>query len=147
MPNKAINAQIADVIFSLSRMMKDEKMLQSDTSQLTILQLYALIFISKQESVTMTEVAKQFKITLPTATALSDKLFKSNLIARQNDSSDRRIVKLVLTKKGKDLLAQAMSHRSAKINKMLSYLHQEEKEQLLHIMQTLVQAIQKNNEK
>ena len=147
MTSKALHNQIAEAMFTLTRTMKDEMTFDSDTSQLTVLQLQALIFVAKEESVTMTEVANKFKISLPTASALSDKLVKTGLITRQNDETDRRIVKLVLTEKGKSLLTEAMKQRTIKIDKMLSYLPQTEKEQLLHIMQSLLQNIQKNNEK
>ena len=72
---------------------------------------------------------------------------KADLIKRQNEKTDRRIVKLVLTKKGDSLLAEAMKQRTKKIDKMLSYLPQKEKEQLLQILKSLMQNIQKNNEK
>jgi DNA-binding MarR family transcriptional regulator len=147
MKYKVINDQIAEVMFTLSRSMKDGMKFDSATSQLTVLQIHALLFISKHEKVTMTEVSKQFEISLPTATALSDKLVRSNLIERRNDTSDRRIVKLVLTQNGNDLLAEAMKQRRTKVNNMLSYLSEKEKEQLLQIMTTLVTNIQKQNEK
>jgi DNA-binding MarR family transcriptional regulator len=147
MNDKVTNDKIAEVMFTLSRTMKDGMKFDSATSQLTVLQIHALLFISKHENVTMTEVAKQFDISLPTATALSDKLVKAGLITRQDDPNDRRIVKLVLTQVGDDLLTEAMKQRRIKVNKMLSYLTLEEKQQLLHIMQRLLGGIQKNNEK
>jgi DNA-binding MarR family transcriptional regulator len=147
MTSKALHDQLAEVMFTLARTMKDGMTFDSDTAQLTVLQLQALIFVCKQESVTMTEVANKFKISLPTASALSDKLVNASLIKRENDKTDRRIVKLVLTEKGTALLTEAMKQRTIKIDKMLSYLPQKEKEQLLHIMKSLLQNIQKNNEK
>jgi DNA-binding MarR family transcriptional regulator len=147
MNDKVINEQIAEVMFALSRSMKDGMKFDSATAQLTILQIHALMFIAKHEKVTMTEVAKQFDISLPTATVLSDKLVKAGLIGRQNDQNDRRIVKLVLTKEGNDLHSKAMKQRTTKFNNMLSYLSIEEKQQLLHIMQRLVGGMQKHDEK
>jgi DNA-binding MarR family transcriptional regulator len=147
MKDKGNNDQIVLAMFTLSRSMKDGMKFDSATAQLTLLQIHALMFIDKHEQVTMTEVAKQFDISLPTATALSDKLVRAGLIARQNDANDRRIVKLVLTQKGNDLLTKAMRQRSTKVSKMLSYLSSEEKQQLLHIMQRLLAGIQKQHEK
>jgi DNA-binding MarR family transcriptional regulator len=147
MNDKTINDQIADVMFTLSRSMKDGMKFDSATAQLTVLQIHALLFISKLENVTMSEVAKQFDISLPTATSLSDKLVKAGLITRQNDLKDRRIVKLALNQEGNDLLSKAMKQRRLKVNKMLSYLSAKEKQQLLHIMERLLSGIHKQNEK
>lgn len=143
MTNKALNEQIAEQMFALSRVMKEEMTFDSDTAQLTILQLQALIFIKRNGEVTMTEVATQFGISLPTATALSNKLVSGKFIKRVNDATDRRIVKLILTPKGDEMLQTAMKQRNAKINTMLSYMSQREKEQLLKIMNNLVTNIQK----
>ncbi len=138
-----LNDEIAELIFALSRKLKDEMSFDSDTAQLTILQIHALIFIHKLGSITMTEIANHFKISLPTATSLSNKLVTTKLITRQNDKEDRRIVKLVLTQKGEELLKEVMKQRNQKITRMLSYLSQEEKLQLLYIMKNLVANIQK----
>ena len=147
MNDKVVNDQIAQLMFTLSRSMKEGMKFDSATAQLTLLQIHALMFIGKKENVTMTEVAKQFDISLPTATALSDKLVRAGLISRQNDAHDRRIVKLVLTNEGTNLLTKAMRQRRTKITKMLSYLTAEEKKQLLHIMQQLTGGMQKQHEK
>lgn len=142
MKDKALNDEIAANIFSLSRFMKDEMAFDSDTAQLTLLQIHALIFIKKNNTVTMTEVANQFNISLPTATSLSNKLVSAKLIKRQNDKNDRRIVKLILTEKGEKLLKEAMEARSKKINTLLSYIPKKEKEELLKILKNLLVHIQ-----
>ena len=143
MTDKVLNEQIAECMFMLSRLMKEEMTFDSETAQLTILQLQALLFIKRNEAVTMTEVATHFGISLPTATSLSNKLVTAKLITRENNTTDRRIVTLVLTPKGKDLLIKAMKYRSAKLQTMLSYMSLPEKEQLLDIIKNLIANIQK----
>jgi len=147
MSDKQFNDQIVEVMFTLSRKLKDEMTFDSKTSQLTILQLQTLIFINKQETVTMSDVAKKFKITLPTATSLSDKLVKSELVERTHSVSDRRVVTLQLTIEGTRILNEAMKQRRVKATKLLSYLSEDEKVSLLKIMKSLLDTIQKNNEK
>jgi len=99
MTNTAINDQLAEAMFALSRSMKEEMTFDSDTLQLTVLQLQTLIFIKKHKDVLMGDIADQFNISLPTATVLSDKLVNLKLIQRAKDESDRRIVKVFLTEK------------------------------------------------
>lgn len=143
MTGNALNEEIAESMFTLSRLMKEEMTFDSETAQLTILQLQAMIFIKRNEAVTMTEVANHFNISLPTATSLSNKLVAAKLITRKSSNRDRRVVTLILTLKGKDLLLQAMKYRNAKLQTMLSYMSLEEKEQLLTIIKNLIRNIQK----
>ena len=147
MANTGINDQLAEIIFAIPRIVKEEMAFDSDTSQLTVLQLQALIFIKRKKIVSMGDVASQFKISLPTATVLSDKLVNTGLIKRIRSEKDRRIVDVSFTEKGENLLKKAMKQRHQKINKMLSYLSLEDKKQLLRILKNFSVNIQKTYEK
>ncbi len=147
MTNTVLNYQLIEVIFSLSRTMRDEMKFDSDTSNLSVVQLQALIFIKKKNIVSMSDIAGQFNTTLPTATSLSDKLVRQNLVQRQQGVSDRRVVNLSLTEQGENLLKEAMVQRHQKINNMLFYLSTEDKEQLLKILKNLTAKIQESYEK
>ncbi len=142
-----INDQLAEIIFSFSRVMKEEMTFDSETSQLTVLQLQALILIKKKKILSMSDIADQFKISLPTATVLSDKLVKTKLVKRARSKSDRRIVNVLLTEKGEVVLTKAIRQRHQKINKMLSYLSLKDKRQILRIMKNLSGKIEKAYEK
>lgn len=147
MSNTSLNNQLAEVIFSISRTLRDEMTFDSSTYQLTLLQLRALIFIKKQKSVSVSDLAAQFRTTLPTATSLSDKLVKLKLVLRKQNLTDRRIVKISLTKKGKNLLKKAVKEKDKKINKMLLYLSAQDKKELFRILNNLLLAIKKTYEK
>lgn len=142
-----INDQLAETIFALSRSMKEEMTFDSDTLQLTVLQLQALIFINKNKAVLMGDIANHFDISLPTATVLSDKLVKAKLIKRNRNKKDRRIVNVSLTEKGKTLLKKAIKQRHQKINKLLSYLSVNDRKKLLSILENLSVNINKSYEK
>ena len=147
MTNTAINDQLAETIFALSRNMKEGMAFDSDTLQLTVLQFQTLIFVKKHKDVLMGDIADQFNISLPTATVLSDKLVNLKLIQRTKDENDRRIVKVSLTEKGIELLKKAMKQRHQKISKTLAYLSSEDKKQLLRILENLSVNIKKAYEK
>lgn len=59
-------------------------------------------FINEEESVIMREVASFLSVPLSTATWVVDKLVKKRYLKRFNSPEDRRVVKVELTKKGKD---------------------------------------------
>jgi MarR family transcriptional regulator, organic hydroperoxide resistance regulator len=147
MTSTNINDQLTETIFAFSRIMKEGMAFNCDTAQLTVLQLQALIFIHKKKNVTMGDIAEKFKVSLPTATVVLDKLVNIGIVTRDRNETDRRIVNVLLTEKGEDLLKHAMKQRHQKINKLLSYLSLKHKKQLLNILNSLAINIKKSNEK
>lgn len=91
----------------------------------------------------MGDVAEYFHIELPSATSLLNKLCDQKLVERHEDENDRRLVMISLTNEGKKLLQQAMNQRRKKLEKTLSYLSEKEKNELLNIMKTLNNKLQK----
>jgi len=142
-----INDKLLEVFFEVSRGIREEMAVDCQTAQLTVLQLQALIFINKKKSLSMSDAAEMFKISLPTATVLSDKLVNFGLVQRDESKTDRRIVNISLTEKGKSLLKKAMKVRHQKINKTLEYLSLEDKKELLRILGNLSSSIKKAYEK
>ena len=125
---------IFDKIFNLYRCFKKDFNLQSDILNLTMIQMHALFFIKHNPKSQLTDLAGTFKITLPTATALTEKLVKLNLIKRVNDKTDRRVIHFYLTKKGEDIFKQIKNKRNNIICSFLNRLNLEEKEELLKIL-------------
>lgn len=85
----------------------------------------------------MGDISAHFSTTMPTATALVDKLITAKLVQRENDAKDRRIVKINLTKSGEKLLIEVKKQRSTKMKKLLSYLSKQDKLELLRILEVL----------
>ncbi len=146
MRDKAINTQIIEKMFLLSRLMKEGITFKGKVANLTLLQLQALTYIKSRKEVAMSDLAAMFAISLPTATVLSDKLIKEGFVKRVRSTKDRRVVNLVLKEGGKELLQTGLKQRNAKLEQMLSFLTQAKKEQLLEILSALLASIQTNNE-
>lgn len=147
MPTDKKTIQLAEVIFRTSRMMREHMGFKSEVGNLSMLQLQALLFLKKHPSVSMHEIADNFKIELPSATSLIETINKVGLVERKVDSQDRRIVRILLTEQGKTLLKQATKMRTKKIANILSYLSNEDKNDLLRIMQKLLENLEKVYEK
>jgi DNA-binding MarR family transcriptional regulator len=141
--------ELVEMIFKATRLMKDEMSFTNDLTHLSILQIQTLVFLkqNKNKDVSMTDLADYFRIELPSATSLINKLCDQKLVARHADKKDRRLVIIILTGKGKKLLEQAMNQRRKKLEKILSYLSEKEKADLLNIFRTLGDKLQKQNEK
>jgi|SRR5579883_775811 len=147
MSNNELNNNLVEEIFKFSRHMKEQMCVDSELMRLSMLQLQALVFLKKNERAQMSEIASHFNIELPSATSLINKLCKLNLVARKADENDRRMVRIELTKQGKELLEQAMIERSKKIKKTLSYLSESDRRELLRIMKKVTDTIEKEYEK
>jgi len=141
--------ELVDMLFKISRLMKEEMSYTNNLTHLSILQIQTLIFLkqNKDKKVTMSDIAQYFHIELPSATSLLNKLYEQKLVDRLSDDKDRRLVIIVLTDIGRTLVEQAMSQRRKKLEKTLSYLSEKEKNDLLGIFKTLNDRLQTQNEK
>lgn len=136
-------AEIVEMMFKVSRLMKNEMSYTNNLVHLSILQIQALCFLNQNKKVSMSDIAGYFRIELSSATSLLNKLYDQKLVERHEDAKDRRLVLITLTSDGKKLLERAMSQRKKKIEKILSYLSAKEKNELLLILKTLDNKIQK----
>jgi DNA-binding MarR family transcriptional regulator len=127
--------------------MKETMSFSSDFANLSLLQIQALIFIKRNERVQMSEIAQNFTIELPSATSLVNKLCILKLVERKSDESDRRLVRIVLTRKGEEMLEKVMNERSKNIRKNISILSEDDRKDLLRITKTLLEQMQKMYEK
>lgn len=133
--------ELVEQIFQLSRFMKQEMSFTHNLIHLSILQIQTLIYLNQNKEVSMSDIANNFHIELPSATSLLNKLYDQNLVERQEDIKDRRLVVVKLTEKGNILLDEAMNERRKKLGKMLSYLSEKQRNDLVSILATLNQKL------
>jgi DNA-binding MarR family transcriptional regulator len=67
---------------------------------LTTAQLRVLFLVRESPGVTAGELAHRLAVTPPTISGIVDRLVKLNLIRREDDESDRRLVRNLLTEPG-----------------------------------------------
>jgi DNA-binding MarR family transcriptional regulator len=133
------NNQILEAMFKLVKDFKGSISNSFEHSHPTILQCQALECVKKKAGMHMGDIANHFSTTMPTATALVDKLIAANLVRRENDVKDRRIVKISLTKSGEKLLKEVEKQRANKMKKLLFYLSKQDKLELLRILRVLAE--------
>lgn len=114
---------------------------------LTIQQFAVLNIIHHLDCPKMTELAAELNVTMGNVTALADRLIKQKYINRQADASDRRVVRVGLTARGKDLIQRAEERKRKTMELMLNKLAPADRHQLLKIMEKLVSAINKEKGK
>jgi DNA-binding MarR family transcriptional regulator len=141
---KDTTVELGEMMFKVMRLMKEEMSYTDSFVHLSILQIHTLFYINrnKDKQVTMSDIAKNFNIELPSATSLINKLCDQKFAERYFDLKDRRLVLIRLTRDGEKLMEQAATQRNKKIEKFLSYLSEKEKSDLLNIFKTLYNGLQ-----
>jgi DNA-binding MarR family transcriptional regulator len=86
------------------------------------------------------EVARGLGVTLPTVTAVMDKLVERGLVRRDEDPLDRRQHVCRLTTDGQSLLHRLMAGRRAFTHALLEHMDEDELEAFLAGMQVLLAA-------
>ena len=135
--------KLIETLFEISRFMKQEMSYTGNLTHLSILQIQTLVFLNQNKNVSMTDIAGHFHIELPSATSLLNKLCDQKLVERTEDEQDRRLVIIALTSEGKTLLRQAMQQRKVKIQKILDFLSEKERTDLLSILETINMKLRK----
>jgi|GEM_PF-4090275 len=132
-----INREISEVIFSIYRKMKKNFQTIKDNN-LTMIQLHALVFIKENKHCQLTDLAKSFSITLPTANSLVEKLVNLNLVSKTHDKNDQRVIKLKITKKAETLIKKMMQEKERCFADLIDRLDNKEKENLLVILKKII---------
>ena len=91
------------LVFRTARGMK--KLLDSRLSEFNITSSQASVLntLNSQNGLSLSDVGKRVHLDKPAMTGLADRMEKDDLVKRKRISSDRRVIQLVLTKKGRDL--------------------------------------------
>ena len=91
----------------------------------------------------VSEVARGLGVTLPTVTAVMDKLVERGLVRRDDDPVDRRQHVCRLTADGSALLHRLMAGRRAFTQALMDHLDDDELEAFLRGMQVLMSAAER----
>ncbi|NQT83603.1 MarR family transcriptional regulator [bacterium] len=108
-------------------------------------QLICLLAISEEEPVTVSKLAKKNFISPSTLIGILDRLDYKGLIGRSRDTRDRRIVNVILTESGKDLIRNAPSPLQDKLTQALNRLPETEKAAIAESIELVVKMMDVDN--
>lgn len=111
------------------------------SGQITISQFLALSLMNNKGQVKMKDIAKDFNISLPAATGIVQRLFNLELVKRVDDKADRRVIRIVVTPKGKKIVEQISAKRKELIGSIFGKLSEKERENYLQILRKLKKII------
>lgn len=110
-------------------------------------EILALEFISNSsgKEVIMSKVAKGLGISFSMATKVVDHLVERNLVDRDRNQEDRRVVRLSLTNGGKEIVIAYEKQKKNYFGKMLSLLTETEQEILNLAFEKIASSMSKND--
>ncbi|MGH9296863.1 MAG: MarR family winged helix-turn-helix transcriptional regulator [Acidimicrobiales bacterium] len=117
-----------------------QRELRDELNAVTIHQMAVLGVLRDHDSVSMRDLSKQLEVSESASTAVIDRLVRQELVVRKSDPDDRRVVRLSLSGKGRQLLDKVHRAASKKTSTLLAALSDHQLVQLVNILETLRHA-------
>ena len=121
--------------------LQSHKKLEDDlaTAGLTAPQFYVLATIGYAGGLPFGEIGAKMMVTVSNLTGIVDRLEEKNLVVRQRDASDRRVVRVVLTDKGAKLYKSTIPLFEKSVEKIFAGLGKPDQKELSAILRKLNQ--------
>jgi DNA-binding MarR family transcriptional regulator len=105
---------------------------------LTLPQFRALVYLSRRQGSSLSDVAEHLGLTAPSTSVMVDGLVSRGLVARQVHPDDRRRVILALTPAGQAAMESAHEMTENRLAERLEDLPEPERAAIVQAMQALV---------
>ncbi|WIV10495.1 MarR family transcriptional regulator [Proteiniborus sp. MB09-C3] len=107
-------------------------------------QFIALQYLVSNKQLTIGELSQRMSLACSTITDLIDRMEKSELVIREKDEQDKRVVRLIAQPKGHDIVKQVLEKRREYLSEKLSGLSDNDKDVLLKNLKYLYEAMTEN---
>ncbi len=97
-------------------------------------QMVALHHAAQRGEVPVSEIARLLNISNSSASVLLDRLIRQKLMTRRQDQKDRRVVRVGITAKGRQVVSQIMSQKRRSIKAIFGRLTRKERGQYLSVL-------------
>lgn len=108
---------------------------------ITVPQFTALQILINQGNMTIGELSQKMALACSTITDLIDRMEKTELVERNRDEKDKRVVRVEVLPKGYTILEEVLKKRIEFLNSKLTSLSYEEKESLDNGLDSLYKAM------
>lgn len=112
----------------------------------TMLQLQALSLLNEKPGSTVGELSQELRMSSPAIAQLTDRLVGAQLIERKNDKDDRRVVRLFLTKTGKEDVQKVPPILKQRLGKVFSQVPEGDLKELVRIFTNILNNIESQKE-
>lgn len=93
-------------------------------------QFNALLALRDNPNITMGDLCDKLFLACSTATDLVDRMEKNGFLERKRDSQDRRVIRLSISERGKEVISEVIAARRRYVSSILEKLSEEEISQL-----------------
>ncbi|NLC51637.1 MAG: MarR family transcriptional regulator [Firmicutes bacterium] len=105
-------------------------------------QMNALLVLYFNDNLTMGKLSADIYMAESAATRLVNRLVELNLVQRERDENDRRVVRVALTSQGRQLARLAFHRREYRFKNLSEKLSTEEQKMLITPLKSVLRAIQ-----
>ena len=131
-------------IYQKSRRLSEESL---KTLRITFPQFGVLLRLSFQDNITQKKLSDIMDTDTTTIMVICDSLQKKGFLKRMKDPSDRRVNRLILTEKGKNVVSKAYPLLMKRYELFVNSISQKELETITPILEKLYTAIKKQHQK
>ena len=118
------------------------KRLQEDLERLDLTppQFYVLATIGYAGGLPFSEIGEKMMVTVSNLTGIVDRLEEKQLVARERDLHDRRVVRVMLTEKGLKVYSNTIPLFETSIAKFFSPLSKSQQKELAALLRKLIRV-------
>ena len=109
---------------------------------LTPVQFYALWWLEDTPGMTLGELSRGLLCSKSNVTRVVDRMERKDLLVRERDKADRRVIRVSLTPAGKQLCREASQIQASHVSARMSVLPEADLADLLGLLRTLKSALE-----
>ena len=110
--------------------------------ELTNRQIVVLLCVYQAKQAKISDIARNFKISMPATTGIVERLVEGGYLIRKRDKDDRRVVFVQLSKKGETFAHKLKNTIRDRWTSILVHLDRREQEQYLNILRKIVKTME-----
>ncbi|MBX7247214.1 MAG: MarR family transcriptional regulator [Candidatus Sumerlaeaceae bacterium] len=110
-------------------------------NEMTGAQKRILYFLDIHGPQKMSDIARLVAVTMPAATAVVDKLVRAGLVARESDVNDRRVIRITMTRTGKETTNKLKEIHEQRLREVLEILEPEKRSELIRSFERIHQLL------
>ncbi|MDQ6604757.1 MAG: MarR family transcriptional regulator [Chloroflexota bacterium] len=107
----------------------------------TMPQMKVLMLLRENGALRVGVLARHLNVSTPTITGIVDRLVRQDLVKREDDPSDRRVVLNVLTPKGEQLMERLRHRSDEELTRIIGGLNAQEQADLARALKRLEEVI------
>lgn len=134
---KADAIRLADFVLFTQRSCILNLSKELNRGKLSYSQFFLLTYLSSEESLTMSDIAKKMAHSTAAATGLVDRIEKLGYVERSHGSEDRRKILVRITSKGVEIVSRMRKEIASDLTGILASMDDEAAEKMEHVNQAI----------